>query len=131
MLVVLSLVTFTYKDRATGRKQAMTLSAEEFLRRFLLHVVPKRFVRIRYYGGLANATRRRYLEEARKLLAASGVPVVVPTSPPPRTWHERILHLTGIDPLLCPKCKIGRLIFVEPISGLTTPGLPPTRAGPS
>jgi hypothetical protein len=75
-------VTFRWKDyRATGkmRYKAMTLSADEFIRRFLLHVLPSGFHRIRHYGLLANAGRREHLARARQLLH------VVPTTaePPP------------------------------------------------
>lgn len=64
-------VTFRWKDyRATGktRYKAMTLGADEFMRRFLLHVLPGGFHRIRHYGLLANAGRREHLAQARELL---------------------------------------------------------------
>src|SRR5437667_2438614 len=75
-------VTFRYKDyRAKGktRYKAMTLSADEFIRRFLLHVLPSGFHRIRHYGLLANAGRRQHLARARELLQ---VPRAVKTSTP-------------------------------------------------
>ena len=62
-------VTFTWKDYADhDRIREMTLSGEEFLRRFLLHVLPDRFVRIRYYGLLVNRHRQKALELCRKVL---------------------------------------------------------------
>src|SRR5207247_4477250 len=64
-------VTFRWKDyRATGkaRYKAMTLAVDEFIRRFLLHVLPTGFHRIRHYGLLANASRREHLAQARELL---------------------------------------------------------------
>lgn len=67
-------VTFTWKDYADhDRMREMTLSGEEFLRRFLLHVLPDRFVRIRYYGLLANRNREKALELCRKVLPGSPV----------------------------------------------------------
>jgi putative transposase len=65
-------VTFRWKDYAHGSKQRkMTLTAIEFLRRFFLHVLPKGFVRIRYFGFLANRWRTRMLTLARQLLGAA------------------------------------------------------------
>ena len=75
-------VTFRWKDyRATGktRYKAMTLSADEFMRRFLLHVLPSGFHRIRHYGLLANAGRREHLAQARELLH---VPIATAAPPP-------------------------------------------------
>src|SRR2546429_1075477 len=87
-------VTFRGKDyRATGkaRYKAMTLAVDEFIRRFLLHVLPTGFHRIRHYGLLANASRREHLAQARELLqvtpaGAAPAPPPTPTSiaPPPR-----------------------------------------------
>ena len=63
-------VTFRWRDYARGNKQReMTVSAEEFIRRFLLHVLPRGFVRIRCFGFLANCHRKALLEECRRLLA--------------------------------------------------------------
>ena len=59
----------------------MTLPAEQFLRRFLLHVLPSGFVKVRYFGGLAHAKRRLWLERSRQLLTEAGVPV--PPAPAP------------------------------------------------
>jgi hypothetical protein len=83
-------VTFTWRDYADGnRKKVMTLEAMEFLRRFLLHVLPDRFVRIRYFGFLANRQRKTKIELARRLI---GIPVVLPL----RQRLERLV--------LCPVC---------------------------
>src|SRR5207249_2082925 len=62
-------VTFEYKDYAKGgKKKLLTLPAEEFIRRFLLHVLPKGFVKVRHYGLLANAHREGKLKRCRGLL---------------------------------------------------------------
>jgi hypothetical protein len=83
-------VTFTWRDYADGnRKKVMTLEAMEFLRRFLLHVLPDRFVRIRYFGFLANRHRKTNIELARELV---GTPDVIPV----RERRERLV--------LCPGC---------------------------
>ena len=84
-------VRFSYKDYAHGSQQReMTLDALEFLRRFLLHVLPKGFVRIRYYGFLANCHRREQLARARELLA---VPLVQPEN---ETAAQIALHNTVV-----------------------------------
>ena len=61
-------VTFRYKDYAADQRQALTLSAEEFLRRFVGHVFPKSFVKFRHYGLLANRQRQQRLDQCRRLL---------------------------------------------------------------
>jgi hypothetical protein len=105
-------VTFTWKNyRDGGRKQTMTLEAEEFIRRFLLHVLPEGFVRIRYYGFLANAHRAAKLALCRQALRVS--PEANATPPEPSHWTERLLALTGLDPLRCPHCGRGHLVRIE------------------
>jgi hypothetical protein len=84
-------VTFSYQDYADGRKiKAMTLESVEFIRRFLLHVLPAGFVRIRYYGFLANRDRQQHLAECRRLL---GVNAQEPLAPePPWSRKRRNCH---------------------------------------
>ena len=75
-------VTFRYKDYCRGgadRQQVMTLGADEFIRRFLLHVLPKGFHRIRHYGLLAGATRKAHLDHVRQLLGVA--PPAAPDAP--------------------------------------------------
>jgi len=108
-------VTFRYKDyRRDGneRQRTMTLPADEFIRRFLLHVLPKGFHRIRHYGLLASAGRKANVARARELLATampSKTEEPVPP-PPPRTP--------------CPCCG-GRMIIIEIIHGVAQPRAPP------
>jgi hypothetical protein len=91
-------VTFRWKDYAHGGKQRrMTLLATEFLRRFFLHVLPKGFVRIRYFGFLANRFRARYLPLCQRLLA-SGRPPLSTSSQTPSTWH-------------CPNCGAAMIVI--------------------
>jgi hypothetical protein len=97
-------VTFGYRDRAHGnRRRRLTLPAEEFIRRFLLHVLPDRFVRVRHYGLLGNRNRQRQIARCQQLLQAQ------PTPPPPahRTWQQLLLQLTGVDPSCCRVCGQG------------------------
>jgi hypothetical protein len=109
-------VTFTYKDRADGdRRKPMTLPAEAFLRRFLLHVLPHGFVRIRHYGLLANAVRQERIARCRELL---GVVVDTTSIAPREGWEQLLLRLTGEDVTRCPQCGAGRLRAtraVEPV----------------
>jgi len=104
-------VSFRYKDyKKEGEKRVMTLSATEFIRRFLMHVPPKGFTRIRHYGLLANRFRARNIKRCRDLL---GAPEPEPIERyDEMDWAERYLALTGHDPLLCPVCKKGRLELV-------------------
>ena len=102
-------VTFAYRDRARGDVPCtMTLPADEFLRRFLRHVLPGGFMRIRHFGFLANRGKAEALARCRELLA-----VAPPPPPEPRTAAEWVLHLTGIDVTRCPRCGRGPLIRTE------------------
>lgn len=88
------LVTFRYRDRADGDKcKQLTVDADEFIRRFLLHVLPDSFVRIRHYGFLANRCKKQFLHRCRELLGLRPDPPEVP----PETTQERMLRLTGVD----------------------------------
>ena len=101
-------VTFTYKDyKHAQRQKVMTLSADEFLRRFLMHVLPDGFQRIRHYGLLGNRHRAENLARCRELLG-----VAAPTAKAHRDYRERYRQLTGEDPLRCPQCQIGQMIRI-------------------
>jgi len=107
-------VTFRWKDRAHGNAPRVApLEAVAFLRRFLLHVLPARFVRIRHYGWLANTARKRFLPTVRELLAPS-IPVA-PTPPPvePEPWEATLFRLTGKDVTRCPGCGAAGFLIVE------------------
>jgi hypothetical protein len=111
-------VTFAYKDyKHEQRQKVMTLSADEFLRRFLMHVLPDGFQRIRHYGLLGNRHRAENLARCRELLGVSA-----PTTETQRDYRERYRQLTGQDPLRCPQCQIGEMlrIAVLPAQVLTT-----------
>jgi hypothetical protein len=101
-------VRFAYKDyKHEHRRKTMTISADEFLRRFLLHVLPDSFQRIRHYGLLGNRHRADNLARCRELLA---MPTPIPQSE--LTYQERSRQLTGQDPCVCPQCRTGRMIRV-------------------
>lgn len=95
-------VRFSYRDyKADGQRKEMTLSGIEFIRRFLLHVLPKNFVRIRYYGLLAPRYRQQKSGQCRTLLPAE-------TSQPQKLTPEEILTvMLGRHPDQCPMCKTG------------------------
>ena len=107
-------VSFQWKDYADHqRTKVMRLRADEFIRRFLLHVLPKRFVRIRHYGLLAGRNVSRRLARCHHLL---GVPAVEP--PIARTWLDRLRDWTGQDWNCCPQCQ-GPLTR-QPLEAATT-----------
>jgi len=103
-------VTFTYKDRKCNDEvKNMTLDADEFIRRFLLHVLPEGFMKIRYFGFLANTNKKTCIPLLRKLID--------PTAQSPETVIETIqemmLRLTGEDITCCPQCQKGKMMKVQ------------------
>ena len=102
-------VAFTYKDyRHRGRQRTLTLAATEFIRRFMMHVLPRGFVRIRYYGFLANAHREEQLQRIRQLLGAPQP--AVPDEP------SSDLSQDPIEPApdqRCPHCREGLMRAVD------------------
>ncbi len=86
----------------------MTLDAHEFIRRFLLHVIPQGFMRIRHFGFLANRTKKHAPPQCRKLL---GLNPALPEIPK-RSAQELLLELTGIDLSRCPRCQKGMMIVI-------------------
>jgi hypothetical protein len=114
-------VTFTYLDRRdAGQVKPLTLTAHEFIRRFLLHVLPKGFKRIRHFGFLANRCKHQALGRCRALL---GLEPERP-QPDPKTPREWMLELTGEDVTRCPQCGSGTLVRARrlpPASGRDHP----------
>jgi hypothetical protein len=119
-------VTFCWKDyREQGKLKEMTLEAEEFIRRFLLHVLPGGFQKIRYFGWMANRHRAANLDLCRRLIdsvSQSSTPVSSSSSEI-KDWKDRYRKLTGVDPDLCPACKQGRLVCVETLLPISSKGL--------
>lgn len=112
-------VRFRWKDYAHGHKQrVMTLEAGEFIRRFLLHVIPRGFVRVRHYGFLANRLRKAKLELAHRLLRQS--PIQEPSQSPSLPGDLDSKSGDDGDPL-CPRCKKGRLAFLAEVPPSSQP----------
>jgi hypothetical protein len=95
--------------RTRGSK-TLTLNWEEFIRRFLLHVLPKGFHKVRHYG-LYSKSLGKQLEQARQAILAAQ-PELARAEPNPeaavleaKTWEDRVTILTGVDPRICPRCK--------------------------
>jgi hypothetical protein len=111
-------VTFRWKDYAHGGRQgAMTLEAVEFVRRFLMHVLPTGFVRVRHYGLLANRHRREKLARCRELLGMATTPQAdtPPTDPVPPPGHEAAVTPTRV----CPRCGTGRMVVIAEFPPMT------------
>ena len=101
-------VSFKYKDYADGsRQKTMVISIAEFLRRFELHFLPKRFVKIRHYGFLQNHGKTARLNSVRKEMNLHPLPpkINIPVA-------QRMLEQYGTDISLCPKCKQGKMILI-------------------
>jgi hypothetical protein len=101
-------VSFQWRDyRDNNRTKLMTLEAAEFIRRFLLHILPIRFVKIRHYGILGNRNRNRKLRLCQKLtlskIREAGKLSTV----------ELLLKLTGLDLRVCPFCKQGKMVTMQ------------------
>lgn len=111
-------VTFSFKDYADGNRiKTITLAAHEFIRRFLLHVLPARFLRIRHFGLFANRNRKQNIDTCRRLISVSTrepLPALAPVSEihpdEPISEHR---------PKRCPQCGVGRLLHFDIPKGLT------------
>jgi hypothetical protein len=103
-------VTFTYRDRSDENTvKEITVKTEEFIRRFLLHILPSGFMKIRYFGFLANTNKKTSIPLLRQLInpdAEIGEKLT-------ETVQEMMLRLTGIDLSLCPECGKGKMIHME------------------
>jgi hypothetical protein len=115
-------VSFQYKDYADSQQsKILTLQTPEFIRRFLLHTLPRGFVRIRYYGFLANRQRNEQLDHCRRLLGVTPEPTPVA--------EEKARPAEALDPQelcrKCPACQDGRLIIIEVVPPVRR--LPPRR----
>ena len=97
-------VTFTWRDRRKNTTKMMALDAVEFIRRFLLHVVPGRFMRIRHFGLFANRCKKKNIKLCLELLGKDAEKIETVKS-----VQEIMRELTGNDILCCPICKKGTL----------------------
>jgi hypothetical protein len=90
----------------------MTLDAGEFIRRFLVHVLPEGFQRIRYYGFMGNRYRKQKLARCRELLGMqqSDTPVKPKEG---RDYRDKVEELTGVSLRECPFCRQGQMVCIE------------------
>jgi len=106
-------IHFKVRDKENpGKKKILVLDVREFLRRFLLHVLPKGYVRIRHFGLLGSRLKKQNIKIAR---AIQGIVEAIENLP--LDWKQLLKSFTGLDPDQCPQCKIGTLIT----AGLSPP----------
>jgi hypothetical protein len=114
-------VTFRWKDYAHGgRPSTMTLAAVEFVRRFLMHVLPTGFVRVRHYGLLANRCRQEKLARCRELLGMTVTPQAEATPSDPDPVAPPVHEATVTPARVCPRCGSGRMVVVAEFPPMTT-----------
>jgi Putative transposase/Transposase zinc-binding domain len=110
-------VLLSYRDRKDGdRKKTLALEADEFIRRFLLHVLPDGFMRIRHFGFLANRSKKQSLAQCRKLLDLN---TALPKSPV-LSAKDLLLKITGVDLSRCPCCGEGTMTIVGELPALSS-----------
>jgi Putative transposase/Transposase zinc-binding domain len=119
-------VVFRWRERRHhNRPRVLTLAAEEFIRRFLLHVLPVGFTRIRHYGVVGNRCRTPKLAACRRLFEQPAPPVL-----PQESAAAVMRRLTGIDIACCPQCHQGRLVVISSLHPLRLPELAETARPP-
>jgi hypothetical protein len=118
-------VRFRYKDYEHGnRRKVLSLSPAEFIRRFLLHVLPRGFMRIRHYGLLANRAKRLKLAQARSALDQ---PPATQTPSPPESVEAFWLRVAKLDIHQCAHCHTGRMVLIASFQSQPARGPPPPR----
>lgn len=105
-------VTFSYRDRKNSR--TMTLQADEFIRRFLLHVLPNGLMRIRHFGFLANRSRKLKLDRCRELLGLE----LQPSPTAKKSASQLMIETTGVDLSCCPACHLGTLVLLAQLPAI-------------
>jgi predicted Zn-ribbon and HTH transcriptional regulator len=103
-------VSFEYRDRTDNNKvKLLKISAHEFIRRFLLHVLPENFMKIRYFGFLSHRNKKQAVQLIRELIDPDArLPKKIE-----ETYLEMMHRLTGQDLLCCPNCKKGRMTIIK------------------
>ncbi|MDZ4205318.1 MAG: IS91 family transposase, partial [Bacteroidales bacterium] len=109
-----------YRDRAV--KKPVTLDGVEFLRRFCMHILPQRFVKIRRYG-IYNPTVKRNLNLEFVPREKPDIDAVIKQQQPAETNQQRFERLTGVNPYLCPNCKTGRMVAIRELPRIRSPAL--------
>ena len=108
-------VTFNYRDRSDGNTlKVLTLKATEFIRRYLLHILPRGFMKIRYFGFLGHANKKTCIPLLRKLIDPEAQ-ILEQSSD---TIQEMMVRLTGVDVSLCPECGRGKMVCIEELPNL-------------
>ncbi len=116
-------VTFVAKDyRDRGTQKPITLDGVEFLRRFAMHILPKRFVKIRRFG-IYNHTTKRSLQLLFVPEEKPDINALIKQEKAPETNVERFARLTGVNPCLCQVCKTGRIVTIRELPRIRSPGL--------
>jgi len=114
-------VTFIAKDyRDRVIKKPVTLDGVEFLRRFTMHILPKRFVKIRRYG-IYNHTSKQKLGLRFAPMEKPDIDTLIKQKQPPETNQQRFERLTGVHPCQCPVCKTGRMVTVRELPRIRSP----------
>ena len=114
-------VTFMAKDyRDNAIKKPVTLDGVEFLRRFTLHILPSRFVKIRYFG-IYNHTTKKNLELQFVPEKKPDMDTLINRKKPPETRLQRLERLIGFNPCQCPVCKTGRMVVVRELPRIRSP----------
>lgn len=114
-------VTFRYRDRNDNDTiKLMTLDASEFIRRFLLHILPDGFMKIRHYGILSNRNRKTKLASCKELFGVD----CQDDKREKLSWQDLLTRVTGQDPRICPYCGKGQMIMKEVLDPSAFP-LPP------
>jgi hypothetical protein len=117
-------VTFIAKDyRDNAVKKPVILDGTEFLRRFTLHILPRRYVKIRRFG-IYNHTTKRNLALQFTVEQKPCIIKVTQRPKPPETNIERFERLTGVNPCLCPVCKTGRMVTIGELPRIRSPAQP-------
>jgi len=117
-------VYFEYRDyKDNNKKKIHDLTILSFIRHFLLHILPYRFVRIRYYGLLSHGNKKKSIEECYEYYNKKKQKIILLKS-----WQDIYLSITGIDVTKCVKCGIGRMIIKEVIKGYSYRS-PPIKMG--
>ncbi len=108
-------VTFRYRDYRGGNKnKLMTLEVFEFIRRFLLHILPYKYFKIRYYGLFSNRNRKKKIKICKEILGL--IETDRKEQSHKESWEELLFRLTGKDPRVCPCCGKGKMVRKEKLS---------------
>ena len=116
-------ITFRYRNRNDNDTiKLMSLDASEFIRRFLLHILPDGFMKIRHYGILSNRSRKAKLSHCKKLFGVKCQDGN--TEDGNESWQDLLVRLTGVDPRICPYCGKGKMVLKQVLNPSAFP-LPP------